>query len=383
MAHAMVRTKLPLDRWRELMGINPLHFNQVIFGDQPVCSNIQPQYTWQEADRVSREEIAEAIAEAEALMEQYLNYRLLPTWEVSEQHTLYHQVHGLVGWQDLHARWGHFISGGVKAQTLIEASSSITYEDNDEDGYEETATVSALVPAGTDPNEVVIFYPDKDGAEQWEIRPIRVSVSGTIATITFRREQAVIPDLTEAVSEVVAAQGTDDDAFLDSVDVYRRYNDPSAQARLLYSSRFTNPASQTAVLLPKDIRGSLLHYEPATWNGSAFVRASSNGLPDSIELSYYAGYRDLRLLDSIHVMDERIERAVAYLAAACLDRPPCDCSSSSWAYWNHDMHFEGTERTYIADLKQIETPLGYRRGQVYAWNRIQELRTELGAAAFG
>ena len=64
MARAETLTKLPLDRWAQLMGINPMHFNGVFHPDSPptVCQQPWLQHPWQAADRLGREDIANAIA---------------------------------------------------------------------------------------------------------------------------------------------------------------------------------------------------------------------------------------------------------------------------------------------------------------------------------
>ena len=80
MARAETITKLPLDRWAALMGINPTHFNGVYVpsAEPTVCEQPWLAFAWQAANRVGREEVAEAIASAEADLEGDLRYRLIP-----------------------------------------------------------------------------------------------------------------------------------------------------------------------------------------------------------------------------------------------------------------------------------------------------------------
>lgn len=395
MARASTRTKLPIATWGRILGVNPLHLSQVFFGEQVHCDNAMPQYTWQEADRISREEIAIAILEAEDIIENWLGYRLLPSWEVDEWRPGIRPARpelvnvGMVdirGYNQLvDARWGWFISGGIEAKTLIQAGRPIAYSDGDGDGYDETATVTAAVAAGTDPCEVEVYFPGKDGADIWQIRPASVSVAGLVATITFRRELAVDPDLNEAIV-ISAVDGSVDANFLTEVDVYRRYNDPSTQASLLWENTpncgqcggsgcaacdFT---TQTACLNVRgDPRLGMVSYAPATWNAvtESFDAdgASVFRTPDVVRLYYRAGYRDMRKDCPTVQMDDRLARMVAYLAAAMLDRPPCDCSSSTWGYWNEDL---GSDLKFVAQTAKLNNPLGTRRGQVYVWDRLHD-----------
>ncbi len=66
MGRSEVLTKLPLDRWAKIMGIDPLHFNGVLDDTHTTQSCEQPwmQFAWQSNDRIGREDIAVAIAQA-------------------------------------------------------------------------------------------------------------------------------------------------------------------------------------------------------------------------------------------------------------------------------------------------------------------------------
>ena len=85
MARSETQTKLSLDQFARYMGINLLHFNQVQVPSlirTDGCNSVIFQHEWQDSDAIGREAIARAIAEAEADIEQYAGYRLLPSWEV-------------------------------------------------------------------------------------------------------------------------------------------------------------------------------------------------------------------------------------------------------------------------------------------------------------
>src|SRR3990167_2065614 len=141
MARADTYTKLSLARWAELIGIHPLHFEQVILPDMPptVCAQPWLQHPWQGVDRIGRDDLAQAIRLAEDDIERELKTRLLPSWEVDEWHhterTLRPELTNLSvtdirgKGQLTTTRWGNFISGGIQAKTLVLAGGGIVYSD--------------------------------------------------------------------------------------------------------------------------------------------------------------------------------------------------------------------------------------------------------------
>lgn len=409
MARASIVTKLPLDTWFRLMGIHPLHANQVrIDGQNPHCSDIYFQHEWQNSDHVSREEIAQAIAEAEQQIEEWLGYHLAPTWEVDEwrptNRPFRPELVNLNGGdvrgykQTVRADWGYFITGGIESRTLVEADADIVYTDVDSDGYFETATVTVNTVA-TDRNEIKIFYPGKDGDASWEIRPTEVDIDLGVATITFRRELAVNPDLLEVYdTENAEAIGQDNDDFLETVDVYRCYNDPQSQVSFLWEplnsgdcatcngSGCTNCAYATqtgCLILRGEPRQSLVGLSPGSWDNDNqnFTSEAWNvgRLPDIARLYYYSGWRDKSSRYPTRLAEEW-QRIVAYMAASRLERPPCECSADTWRYWRTDFLLaRGDEdgpayyQPFVnrtAQSNPLDQPFGSRRGELYAWRKV-------------
>ncbi|MEK0326309.1 MAG: hypothetical protein QQN63_11465, partial [Nitrosopumilus sp.] len=285
----------------------------------------------------------------------------------------------------------NFITGGIEAKTVVEAASSIVYSDSDSDGYDETATVTATVTF-TDPCEVAIFYPGKSGADNWEIRPIEVSIAAGVATITFRRELAVIENEMEKF-DPSGVEGTTDALFLTGVDVYRRYNDPQKQVQFVwepYSStcptcsgsgcaQCSFSTQEGCLLLRADPKLSQVVYHPATWNATTLefdTAAWSLGRqPDLLRLWYYSGIRDKSLSCSFNRMPEEWEQIVTYFAAAKLDRPLCECSNvSAWIdHWRKDLSIPGDNNQRV-DFDLLSNPFGTTRGAINAWLRVKRDR---------
>src|SRR3990167_782092 len=364
MARAETPTKLPLDRWAYLMGIDSRHFNGVYSIVHPprVCEQPWFHYSWQSADRIGREELAQAISQAESDIEQELGYRLLPSWETDEWHSAEKPWRpDLLSLNGLDARgfsqvvktdWGHFISGGIRLQTLLEADSAIVYTDEDSDDYDEIATVTTAVATGTSPCDIKVYFPlsnimiQTGGEDQWEIRPVQISVVGAVATIRFRREQAVLPqlqlDLLPAAGDdhFRGVDGSVDSNFLEEVDVYQISNDPQTQISFLWepfgqgcgclsgTCELCAYAAQTGCLMVRgDPRLGLVSYRPGSWDAANSEFTSEDWAelraPDIVRLYYRAGFRDKSLSCSSVTMSRDWERIVAYYSSALLDRPVC------------------------------------------------------------
>ncbi len=411
MARAETLTKLPLDRWAQLMGINPMHFNGVFHPSNPptVCAQPWLQHSFQTADRVSREDIANAIAQAEADIEKELNFRLQPTWEIDEWNPTVRpndpRFHNLSN-TDLRGfgpvtkvRWGYFVTGGIRAKELSQAGVSIAYSDNDGDGYDETATITTAVTF-TDPCEVALFYPvagpvTDAGDDRWRIRPIRVSIAAGIATITCsthqlvdaERQSALIPPADD--SHLRGVDGSVAANFLANIDVYRGYNDPQQQVQFLWEPKgctgcagagcnvCSYSVQNGCLLIRGDPRNSNIVYRPATWNQTDLdfdtAAWSVKREPDLVRVWYYAGWRDRSLGCPTYDMDPRYERAVAYYAAALLDRPICECNNvQAWVeQWRMDMAKNPSGGgTFQNSESVLRNPFGTTKGAVFAWNRL-------------
>lgn len=405
MGRASTLTKLPLDTWAKIIGYNPFHFNGVYTALLPdvTCNSDEGgwmQYAWQDASKVSREDLAEAIAEAEAMIENYIGYYLLPTWtiderRVTERPAIRELFSGGVNIRNMaksvKAYKAHAISGGQRAKSVISAGAAIVRSDANGDGYNELCTVT--VASTVDIDEVRVYFPGESGADEWEIRPVKVVASGANLVITFGIQLAVDPDLWEAFN----ATGIDGDTaanFVTTVDVYRVYNDPQSQLQLLWepdalgncgcgdaSCAVCTFAAQDGCLHIRDSRLGILAYSPAAWNitESAFDNASYAVWrdPDRLRLWYYSGNvwgtDDPRYRPTVD-MEPYWQKAVAYLAAALLERQVCACNNVEKFidYYREDLARSGSEVSYQNLPDQLGNAFGTRRGAVYAWQRANQ-----------
>lgn len=403
MAIATTRTLLPLDRFAAICGIHPLHFNQVVVADiapASVCDMPMIKYSWQDADRVGREEIAQAIADAENIIAQYTGFYPAPKWIADERlswpQPLWPEIfnsnaRNVRGHrQSLRTRFGHVISGGIEAKTLIDDADAIVYTDADGDGYDETATIVTPTTV-TDPQEIAIYYPGKSGADEWEIRPITVSISGGNATIVCRREQLVIESLLEAL-DPSSVDGLTNGNFLTAVDVYRHWNDPSQQVQFMWEGcacdgsgcESCQHSTQYGCLLTRNYKLGFVVPSPATWNTTDLIwdedTYSVTRAPEQARIWYYAGYRDMKLSNPNVRMNQEWERAVTYLALSMLDRPLCACRplQAFVQHWSTDLAYNtataATTSSFTLSRKVLDNPIGTTRGAVHAWQLIKKER---------
>lgn len=401
MSDTDIKTLLPLDRWAQIIGLNPMHFRQV----QPpqaaqsydTCGRVWKEHPWQHSDALSRDDVAQAIQQTEETFAELLGYRLLPTWEVADRIMV--PIPGDMSLFNLNARsprgyassvrakFGHFVEAGIEAKVLIKAAVAVVYTDADSDTYFETATISFATTV-TDPQEIAVFYPGQSGADKWEIRPWRTcSISGGVCTMTFWRHQMVIASQIEALSPE-AVNGSDAALFLTAVDVYRRYNDPSTQCTLIWKPQANDACgtccddtTQTGCLYARDHETGRLAFEPADWNATTedFDAAclSVGRSPDQLLLYYRAGYRDMRRTYPLTQMDPEMERAIAYYSLSLLRRELCGCSNAEAIvkYWANDVGYkhqfgEGNQLS----PEDRDCPLGTTRGALYAWKLIRRRR---------
>lgn len=392
MARANTRTLLSLDRFAQIIGLHPLHLNQVVVGDlAPATTCDQPvvQYSWQDADRVGREEIAQAIADSEQRVKEELGFSVMPDWEVNEPldllkgHSPESVAYGMRDsrgyWIGYRPKYGYIIGGGVEDKILIQAALPIVYSDADGDGYFETATM-VVATTITDVEQIAVYYPGQGGSDLWEVRPINVSIAGGIATITCRREQLVLPDVME-VFNPRGVDGLDNTQFLTTVDVYRHYHTPSTQVQFVYEEPDSVGFSvQTGFMLVRDSRLGIVTLQPGTWDGTSTFTSDCFTYchrPDRANLWYYAGDKYGAYNRR---MDPKWERVIAYLALAALDRPICSCQGleAFVSYWREDLALyarsQSSSRSFTVTRKVLDNPLGTTRAAQYAWSFIRKER---------
>lgn len=421
MARASTVTLLALDRFAKILGINPMHFNGGIApsGAMPLysnaCSDIWFQHPWQQSDGVSREELAQEIAAAEAEIVEVLGYWVAPVW-IEEENVRYPQYHRqeFVSYDMKDSRGfgksvrtlkDRVISPGRRVISPVSdgiVKYSVEYTDEDSDGYRETATV-VVVTAVTNVKEIKIYYPDECGDPSWEIRPYRTKrLSGGTFTATFWSWQLFTPgeleELPTSPDGLTAIDADDPDSYLEEVDVYREYNDTTkTSAQLLWEP--VCPTAMTCVNCGgagcylcqltvqngcfhiADARSGIVVPMPAAYNSDVgvwdIVSQAVCRDPDTVNLWYRCGIvsQDYISGRSHDPLSDHLARIIAMLAVTRLERALCSCSNATALAqaWQEDLASYGGGAGYMVDRTQLNNPFGTRRGEMDAWQKLKYL----------
>ena len=397
MARSHIKTWLSLDEFGQIIGLSPFGLNQLshpTLQTNNVCAETFFQQSWQNADRVGRDDIAQAIYEAEQEISREVGYNLMPEWTLDERQPYPRDLRPATFGNALNVRLlnksvetskGHVISGGFRRKVLVQAGATITTSDVDSDGFAETCTV--IVPVTiTNTSEIHLFYPAQSGEDAWEIRPIKVAISGGQATITFKRWQVAAANQMDSF-EANVLDATDNDSYETTVDVYYVYNDHSTQAAFLWENEGCSDCcgscaacqfgSQSACFHTRDPQMGFVVPTPATWDADAesFTSAlwATCREPDQVRLWYYSGYVDQHLARPYAELSPYWKAAVAYFAAAKFDRPVCGCSNVSEfiSKWRRDAAFNSEDGgSFNLTAEQGSNKLGTSAGALYAWRRI-------------
>jgi len=404
------------------MGINPAHFNGAAHATvMPItrnaCQDVWRQYPWQWADAVSRDELAMAIASAEQEIARLLGYWPAPRYIVSEMHRYPHHhrrdardtgadVYGL--YKALRAKWGKFIQAGQRAVTLIAtptvAGLTLVYSDEDGDGVNETATVTAATTL-TDVCELKVYFAGHGGAQEWEIRPARTkTISGGTFTATFWKWQLIDPDLWEALPTTDDPEAINWDSagnVVASVNVYREYCDYSEESCQFFWEPSVDDVTSCELCGGSGCVACTLTVQ----DGCIHVRDVDNGLvvpalgtydsdegewssdapsvcrePDMIKIWYWAGDISQEYLAGTDCdpLSHYWAETIAWLATARLERPFCSCANvtSLAQKMRTDLASLSERQSFSITPDLLSNPLGTKYGEVVAWQRISKLAHE-------
>lgn len=414
MARASIRTHLSLQKFAKIFGINPVHFA----GGQGAsiwpgegCGDVWPQHSWQRMDIISREDVAQAIHDAEEDIKRVLGFPVAPEFVVSEQHP-WPKFYDHAYWggpvtasgmknKTVSARWGHVVDVGRRGTTLIDAAAAVVYSDPDGDGFDELATITASTTV-TDACEVKMYVAGKSADPAWEIRPVKTkTISGGTVTITLDSWLLLDPALWETFPTTggfTAIDIEDTESYLTTVDLYREYtNKSSALSQFAWetgpqpSCSLCNGAGCTSCTLTTQdgclvIRGSnagTLTPLPATYADSTWTPTyfSLDREPDYVNIWYQAGYRSEEYLAgrTCDPLSDYLAQAIAWLTVARLETQPCGCGhvAAQFKALRRDLaEIERSVGTSFASIRTTDTisnPFGSKDGEVRAWNRVSRL----------
>ncbi len=418
MARASIPTLLSLDRWAQIMNISPPHFNQAASAADGInpfpvtgCSDVWWQWSFQSHQRISREEIAQAIAIAEEDIANHLNFWPAPMY-IEEVHKFpqHHRpdmydagldVRGMR--KGINLRYGKLIRSGRRGLTLIGDSTVPVYSDEDGDGYDETVTVTVAAGDLTDVCEIKVYFEDMSGDQTWEIRPHRtVALTGGNFVLTFWAWQFIDPDLWEAFPTNGATPLDLTTAiYVANVDVYREFADftePSAVFFWEPKVRNILPAfcstcsgagcptcsltTQNGCMFVRNVDEGIGAPVPATydedeevWSEQTYTECRA---PDQVKVWYLAGDLDRRYLSGniCNPLSNYWAETIAWLATARMERDFCTCKQAQALVHGlrRDLASTPPDGTfYSLSEDDLNNPFGTRSGEIKAWRRVARL----------
>lgn len=378
MARSDIETLLPLDNWAELMGFDYWQFNQIglgiQFGRDTQCQTVWHQHQWQK-QFLSIDEIALAISSAENALAPLLNYFPAPKYIVNDDIT--YPVDYRTGtpyfltsrgqFKAIQTTYQHIQALGTRTRTLISANVLYTTSDTDNDGVDDTFSVT-VATTETDLSKLVLYFSAADRQaldETWRIRPLRVTADGVNATFTGRLSLLVDPVLKEALDP----QKLDATAsiYVTTIDAYILSYDTS-----LIGTSYWDTAYSCVISWSSGISPNTIMVKPK----DGYIRPIIDGCysmgyaPDRISLNYLAGVP----YDTTGRMQMPYALMVARLACDYLPATSCGCDRADQAinFWSSSPA-DGEQRRRPLSLKEIDTnPFQPTRGGIYAWAMVQE-----------
>jgi hypothetical protein len=326
---------------------------------------------------LGRDEVARAIATAEQKMSRYCGFWVAPKYFCRDK---INWVPPKRGYQlvvpTLQTHWGYLIEAGIEAWTLIDSDVPVVYSDDDADTVLDLATITYDTYLGiTDACEVVVVPPGMDpSTAEWRIRPLDISLSAGIVTITGPRWMFVLPDEWKKIVPILMSDNT---KFLSTVDLYRRHTDASQQAQYQWVPSACDapcaPICQDACVMIMNERVGFFTAEPSTYSAvtSSWTRAdwAAARVPNEVRVWYRAGYREPGCEDCDE-MPEDLKQAIVSLSNVYLREGVCGCGMTQ-ARFNHDKEEQDID-TY--DVSMAKTAFGSAAwGAVFAFSVISRL----------
>lgn len=440
MARASTHTLLSLDRFFALAGMNPVHANggrgEVYFPDLNQCSDIFYQYMWQQQNNVSREEIANAIKQAEDEISRVLSFSPAPHWvEQDLRDYPQHFMHDAYSWgmsdvrgmpKSVQLTEGKFIEGGRRTLDVVSLGAVVVYSDADNDGFDETATIT--VPTSlTNKCQIHCYYAGKSGASDWEIRPPRsVTLTGGNVVFVFWSWQLFKPELLEAFPTtlnmtnenpygVTPVDIEDVASYVATIDVYREWTDTTSVSATFYWERagLINAGislggwccgscgntgcsacefiTQDGCIIVKDANGTSVVPTPASYDSDnsqwdfSYLLGCRN--PDLVKFWYRAGEQSQDYLQgrTCDPLSNFYAEAIAMLATSRVTRPFCTCNNSLTLTneWQRDLSFTGSRvaGSYVVSASDLDNPFGTRAGAVMSWKKIGRMTSAMMTGA--
>jgi hypothetical protein len=425
MSRAETPTLLSIDRFAKIFGINPVHFcgagGTDIFPLKGSCSDVWYQHSYIASDRVAREDLARAIANAEEDIAAYLGYWPAPKWFSKEMH-MYPRHHrpdifdfgeNVRGDpKSLKTTWGRIISPGRRHVDYVGQASvgagTMVWSDPDADGFDERVTITVPTTLTSLSRQQIKVYFDGHSTSEWEIRdPRTVVIGGGFVVATFDFWQFINPALQDPYpTGSPTALNITGAIYIDTADVYREFTDHTQYSVEFFWEPRCAPLAcpscggvgctvcqltvQCGCMYIRDVMLGIVVPQPGDWStvdlkwgGKAYSLCTP---PDQVKLWYYAGEMSPGFLagNDLDPLSRWFAEAIAWIAVARLERNFCTCSGL--ASVQNELRAEmsrtddGGPSWFLNDRDGLN-PFGTKVGEVKAWRRLSKLADRIAHVA--
>lgn len=420
MPFAETPTTLSLERFAQIIGVNPVHFaggaGSEVWPTSVHCGQVWPQYTWQVPDNiVSREELAIAIRSAEDDIARVLGYPPGLTWAGPETISLISFWNPGVAFRNwlttgdgtarlIKLQHGEIRAGGQETPvTTYGPLRPVTYLDVDGDTY---AEVARFANPETDPTVKPdlrnwrFFLPDQDAlaaeiGDPVEIRGARIRTIAGLHYVEFdawqlfRKQLLTATPILSGFSPVAIDQPGSYVTGLYAVK--DEGNDlPAARVRwtqghICGQSACPACASTTAdgCLAIADSHLGLVYPVLGSCVDGVWTQneVCACGNPSEMTVWYRAGLTSkvYEAGNTQDPLDPYWAQTIAFLAAARLEKPVCGCTNvqTVMTELRRDLALaDGNDNIPNTDFELLGNPFGTRVGEVKAWRRTMHFANQ-------
>lgn len=406
MTRAKTITKLPLDRWAEIIGVSPVHFSGAFAPDYwdyaHACNDAWAQYSWQRPETASREHLADLISTATTDVENLLGYPVSPTYihgeiqpfSIGSRQRRYPPL--------IETRWNKLINFGQYKKTLIDSDVLGILDDFDMDGWDEIVTV--IFSSAVDPKNLR-FYTVGYSDDAYRLYPTSIAQNAGVTTAIFHSWDLIDPNQWEKTpAQFVVIDANDPTMYELHVAVYEYSIDPTLpQAELMWGKGDPYAAqhcvcggvgctacgvtTQPACVTITHAHNGFISVTPASYDVDSATYLQQNltihAVPTYVKLYYTAGEVDqkYRLGESLNPMQLYLEEAITWLSAARLRFPICNCSgirASVDDLMVNLVEVNKQRQTYISIIApdMLTNPLGTRYGEAKAYDRLMRTNSD-------
>jgi hypothetical protein len=362
-----------LDRWRDVMSESVWRFNQLIDDNTSREPNAGKHIPYIQRDR---DRIADALTNAVNGVWPYLGYPPVTSWvgpvtlAVNRDASWKQQTYSLPD--------GYVQAIGKRATALVAANVSVAYDDSDDDGILDRATVSTTLTGDNtalDEQTFVACFRSADGALtagnlDWTIYPLTITRSSNTVTLTGHRAvfthpnvwaQEYLDNTYGAIEkpEQARSAGTVTDAadYVSAVDIYRVYPDTTTAVQLI---SFDPVAGQVVT----NVSAGIVDYEYGQVRlYVASGQSEPTHPPHSVRLWYKAG---LTPDDKLY---KTVTSAICRYANILMPQTP-SIWDRSMQMWDDDRMMVDRNFIMSADAKN-PPPFGFTNAGYNMWKTIQ------------